>query len=376
MKILVAANYFKGSLSAIEAGKAIKSGIKQADATAQVEVILIADGGDGTLEAVKTSEETLELITDIKNPLGVSIQAKWLMLCDEKVAIIEAAQANGLSLLKPEQYNPLLTTSYGVGELIKSALNRNCSKIYIGIGGSATNDAGVGMLQALGVKFFDDSKQQIGFGGGNLDKIIEIDTSGLDKRLKNTKIIVACDVNNPLCGDNGASVIYAPQKGASSDDVKLLDKNLTHFARLTEQKIGVDYSNEAGVGAAGGLGFALMAYLNAELISGFSFIADLTKIDEKIKQADFVITTEGRLDSQTFSGKAPHQIAKLANQYNKPVVIIAGSIEENLDIQSYGIKSAFSLLNELITLDYALKNTYKLLEAKTKQIFLTLKSLK
>jgi len=313
MKILLATNYLKGSLSAIEAANIIEKTVLIVDKEIKIEKIPIADGGDGTLDAIKLYTDYEEKISQVSDPLGRKIQAKWLIIKDngEKTAIIEAAQACSLSLLKLEEYNPLKTTTFGVGELINQAVENNCKKIIITIGGSSTNDGGAGILQALGIKLLDKENNHISQGGEGLKNLEAIDLSRLNPKLKDIKILVACDVKNPLCGKNGASFVYAPQKGANPEQVKLLDNNLSNFADITAKTIRHDYRNFPGTGAAGGISFALKSFLNAELISGFSFIADISKLEEKIKDSDFVITTEGRLDSQTLAGKAPFQVAQL-----------------------------------------------------------------
>ncbi|OGI01528.1 MAG: hypothetical protein A2Y25_03420 [Candidatus Melainabacteria bacterium GWF2_37_15] len=332
MKILLATNYLKGSLSAVQAAQAIKKGFLAVSDKFEIMEIPIADGGDGTLEAIKHYTPYKVMKSIVSGPLGDKVEAEWLVV-DGK-AVIEAAQVIGLSLLRPEQYNPLKTTTYGLGELIKQAVDYGCNEIILGIGGSATNDAGIGMLEALGYKFPD------------------------------VKVKVACDVDNPLLGLNGASYTYGPQKGASQEDVKILEKRLSDFADLTQEKTGKDYRNIPGTGAAGGLGFALLAYANAELIPGFNLIAELSGIEEKIKHTDLVITTEGRLDSQTLQGKAPFRVAQMASIYNIPVIVFTGSIERDLKFEY----PAFSIADGAISLEDSIKNASWLLENLSKNI--------
>ena len=367
MKILVAANFFKGSLSAIETSEIIKNSILEVDNSIKVETLPIADGGDGTLDVIMYYTKCKEEHIEVTGPIGIKVKAKWLVL-NKKTAVIEGAQANGLSLLTPDEYNPLVTTSYGIGELIKNALDHECKKIFVTIGGSSTNDGGIGILQALGAKFLDIKGQELGFGGGGLDKLASINLSGLDKRLKKTKIIAACDVENPLCGQNGASFVYASQKGASIEKIKLLDSNLKNFADITEKTLNRDYKNYPGAGAAGGIGFALKAFLSAELIPGFQLITELSGIEEKLKNCDLVITTEGKLDSQTLQGKAPYQIVKMAQKYNMPAIILAGAIERNFNIQKAGITAAFSITDGPISLKNSINNAPSLLANITKQV--------
>ena len=375
MKILLATNYMKGSLSAVDATNIIKKAALTVDKEIQIEKIPIADGGDGTLDAIKLYTDYEERTSQVSDPLGRRIQAKWLIIKDngEKTAIIEAAQACGLSLLKPEEYNPLKTTTFGVGELINQAVENNCKKIIITVGGSSTNDGGSGILQALGIKLLDKDNNSIPKGGEGLKNLVSIDISGLNPKLKDVKILVACDVKNPLCGKNGASYVYAPQKGANPEQVEFLDKNLSEFADLTTKTTGNDYRNIQGTGAAGGISFALKSFLNAELIDGFSFIADISKLEDKIKNSDFVITTEGRLDSQTLEGKAPFQVAQLAKKYNVPTIIIAGSVENDINLKNSGITKVFSMTNETVSVEESVKNASILLENTAKRVFSFLK---
>jgi len=372
MEILIAANFFKGSLSAIHAAEIIEQAVKEVDSTIDVIKSPIADGGDGTIEAICYSAKCREIKSNVTGPLGQIVEAKWLVIGhDEKTAVIEGAQANGLSLLKPEEYNPLKTTTYGIGQLIKQALDYGCREIYVTIGGSSTNDGGVGMLQALGVSFQDKNGRETGFGGGELKNIESLDLSKLDKRLKHTKISVACDVENPLCGPNGASAVYGPQKGANPDMVKLLDENLSYLAGITAEKTGVDFRNHPGTGAAGGIGFALKAFLNAELIPGFHLVAKLSALEEKLIGADLVITTEGQFDSQSLSGKATYRIAQLAHQRNIPTIILAGSVESGIDFRNTGILSVFSIANGPITFEYSVNHASRLLKDATVQVLNT-----
>jgi len=376
MKILLATNYLKGSLSAVEAANIIKKAALSVDSELEIEKIPIADGGDGTLDAIKLYTDFEEKISQVSDPLNREILAKWLIINynGEKTAIIEASQACGLSLLKSEEYNPLKTTTFGVGELINQAAENYCKKIIITVGGSSTNDGGAGILQALGIELLDKNNNPIPQGGEGLKNFESINISELNPKLKDVKIIVACDVKNPLCGKNGASFIYAPQKGANPEQVKILDNNLSKFADLTAKITGKDYKNLEGTGAAGGISFALKSFLNAELISGFSFIADISKLEDKIKDSDFVITTEGRLDSQTLEGKAPFQVAQLAKKYNIPTFLIAGSIEKGLNLKNSGITKAFSMTDENVSQKNSIKNASNFLENIAIQVINHIKS--
>lgn len=370
MKILLATNFLKGSLSAIETAECLKRGILSVDNTTEIDVIPVADGGDGTLEAIQLCTEHTEIVSIVSGPLNKEVEAKWLIINqgNEKIAIIEGAQANGLFLLHPQEYDPLKTTSYGIGQLMLSALEHECSSIYVTIGGSSTNDCGIGILRALGGKFTDQDNKEIEFGGGALDKLANIDLSKLDKRLQKTKLVVACDVDNPLCGPNGASVIYSPQKGATPEIVDFLDKNLSHVADLIAPIIGNDLRDYPGAGAAGGIGFIFKAILNADLMPGFDLVAKLSSMRDRLKGVDLVITSEGRLDSQSLSGKAPYQLAKLAKEFNIPTIVIAGSIEKNINLEQANILSAFSIVNGPMTLEEAMKDAPYLVENCGKQL--------
>lgn len=376
MKILVATNYFKGSLSAVQAAETIKNTILEVNPHYKVVAMPVADGGDGTLEAIKTSANATEMTTEVCDPLCRSVKAKWLYIENTKTAIIEASQANGLSLLRLEEYNPLKTTTYGVGELIKAALDKGAKEIILAIGGSATNDAGAGILQALGGILLDNNNKELSQGGGALGNVSSIDLSALDKHVADTKISVACDVDNPLCGKNGASYVYAPQKGATPEMIEILDKNLSHFAQISSQITGKDYKNLPGTGAAGGIGFAIKTFLDGKLVPGFELIEKICGLEAKMQDANLVITTEGRFDSQTLSGKAPHKVAQMAKKYKIPVIMIAGAIERNLNYEDTGITAAFSLADGPIALEDAIKNAPYLLKKMTKNLFSILFRLK
>ena len=376
MKILLATNYFKGSLSAVEAANIIEKAALSVDKELEIKKLPIADGGDGTLDAIKLYTDFEEKTSIVQGPLNKKVSAKWLIINDngKKTAVIETAQACGLSLLKQEEYNPLKTTTFGVGELINQAVENNCKKIIITAGGSSTNDGGAGILQALGVKLLDKDKRPISQGAEGLKNLESISISGLNPTLKDVKILVAGDVENPLCGEDGASFVYGPQKGANSEQVKLLDKNLSIFADVILKTISHDYRNLAGTGAAGGISFGLKSFLNAELIKGFDFIAGISKLEEKIKCSDIVITTEGRFDAQTLAGKAPFQVAQLAKKNNIPTIVIAGSIENDLNLKNSGIKEVFSMTNDLISQEESIKNAAYYLENIANQLISKLKT--
>jgi glycerate kinase len=273
------------------------------------------------------------------------------------------AAASGLPLLKREERNPLKTTTYGTGELIKDALNRGCRKFIIGLGGSATNEGGCGMAQALGVKFLDENGNEIGFGGGELQKISAIDISGIDNRIMNAEFLAACDVDNPLCGEKGASAVYGPQKGASENDIITLDKGLEHFAQLVKQQLNLDIKDVAGAGAAGGLGAGVMIFLQARLKRGIEIVTQTTNLSEKMTGVDLVITGEGRIDFQTAFGKTPFGVAQIAKKKNIPVIAIVGSLGEGYQtLLEKGFDKIFSITSETVSLQQAMENAAPLLE--------------
>ncbi|WP_422447296.1 glycerate kinase [Thermoanaerobacterium sp. DL9XJH110] len=329
MKVVIAPDSFKESLTSKEVANAIERGIRKILKNVEIVKIPMADGGEGTVETLISVVGGKIIETKVIGPLGEEVNSFFGILDDGKTAIIEVANASGLALVPPEKRNPLITTSYGTGQMIKKALDLGCDKIIIGLGGSATNDGGVGMAQALGIKFLDEKGEEIGFGGGQLNRIIRIDMSNLDKRIKTTKIEVACDVSNPLCGPNGASCIYGPQKGADIKMIEILDKNLEHLANVIKDNLGIDIIDFPGAGAAGGLGAGLVAFLNAELKRGIDIIIDVTQFEKYIKDASLLITGEGRIDKQILNGKTIYGISKIAKKHGIPVVAIVGSIHDD-----------------------------------------------
>jgi len=367
MKIVVAPDSFKGSLTAIEVSDAIEKGIREVFPEAEIIKIPMADGGDGTVQCLVNATGGKILEEKVIGPLGNEVWAFYGILGDRKTAIVEMAAASGLTLVPENKRDPLITTTYGTGQLIKAALNQGCRKMIIGIGGSATNDGGAGMVQALGTKLLDKDGEEIGFGGGELKKIVKIDISCMDKRLSDIKVLAASDVNNPLCGPQGASRIYGPQKGATPEIIEELDESLAYFAELIKRDLHKDIKDIPGAGAAGGLGASLIAFLNAELRPGIEIMIEAVKLEQAIKDADLVITGEGKIDSQTIYGKAPIGVAKIAKKYNVPVVAVAAIIEEDSRIfQSYGID----------TLIKVSEPPMRLSEIKTKKIWLIKKSIK
>lgn len=370
MKVVVAPDSFKGSLSSKEVSEAIKKGILLYDQEASVTTVPMADGGEGTVDAIINNNEGQMITLPVHDPLMRIIEGFYGKFDD--TAVIEMAAASGLPLLEDEERNPLLASSFGTGELIKDALDKGCQTIIMAIGGSATNDGGMGMLKALGVKFYDQNRQEIGEGGGALADIASIDTSGLDPRIQGTQITVACDVDNPLCGLNGASHIFGPQKGATPDMVLELDKNLINLAKVSSNALEIDHQNEPGAGAAGGLGFALISYLNAELKKGIDIVIEKANLRNALKDADLVITGEGQIDYQTAFGKTPFGVAQAAAEQDIPVVALCGQLGDRYEeLFNKGFLSIFSILNAPMSLKESMNQTEELLISQTQNILRT-----
>lgn len=369
MKVVIAPDSFKDSLSAQHVTEAIALGWQQVFPDAEIVTCPMADGGEGTIDAVLAacSGQWREQI--VQGPLGESVLAKWGWLDAKKIAIIEMAQASGIQLLKPSQRNACISSTFGTGELILAALDAGAKEILLTVGGSATNDAGTGLLNALGARFLDVDHQILPTGGLALQNLAQIDLENFDSRIQQTKFLLAADVTNPLCGPNGASHIFGPQKGASSQQVLALDQALSHFADVTAQYFGFEQRHEAGAGAAGGLGFAAKTFLKAEFRSGVEVIAELNQLADKIQGADWVITGEGKLDEQTLNGKTPFGVAKIAQAANVPVIVIAGTLGQNYQaLYQHGITAAFSLTSGPSTLEQACQNAAELIRARTTDI--------
>jgi len=367
LKYLVAPDKYKGSFDASVASEIIKEAIIEVDKSAEVFQLPLADGGEGTLTALsKIFGAKIEEV-EVSDPLFRKIKSRIGFFEDK--AIIEMAECSGLLLLKDEERNPLYTTTYGVGELIKYAISKKVKEIIIGIGGSATNDAGVGMLNSLGMKFLDENGEELKPIGQNLVKIKKIDDSEFLKDALKVKFTVLCDVTNPLYGENGAAYVFAPQKGADENAVKLLDMGLRNFANVAKEYLGKDLSLSSGAGAAGGLGFALLAFLNAQYVSGIDYILSASNAEEHVKWADIIITGEGRFDRQSLSGKSTIGIATLGAKFSKMVIVISGSIDCPFEEYSKeGITSIFSIVDMASSLDRCLKEAPRLLKETTKSI--------
>ena len=355
MKVVIAIDSLKGSLSSMEAGMAIKDGILAAKPDAEVIVKPLADGGEGTTDALIEGMNGERIDLTVTGPMHTPVDAYYGYLKDSNTAVMEMASAAGITLVPDSEKNPLLATSYGVGEIINDAIQRGCRNFIIGIGGSVTNDGGIGMLKALGVRFLDENGEDAGEGGQALAKVARIDVSGMNPLLKECHIQVACDVNNPLCGENGSTYVYGPQKGVTEDMKKTLDEAMAHFARVTSETLENDYMNTPGAGAAGGLGYAFLAYTGAALTPGIELILDAVGLEEELFGADVVVTGEGRLDFQTAMGKAPVGVARLAKKYNAKVIAFAGSVtKEATACNKEGIDAFFPILRSVCTLAEAM----------------------
>ena len=356
MKLVIAMDSFKGCLSSIEANVAVAEGFLQADPGIRIAHIPIADGGEGTVEALVHANEGKLIEARVTGPLGEPVMSTYGIIGGGKIAVIEVAEACGFPLLTKEQRNPLMTTTYGVGELILDALNRGCHEFIIGLGGSATNDAGMGMLQALGFKFLDQKGQELGFGGGKLKFLAKMDSSNVSSAVIDSVFSIACDVNNPLYGPLGAAYIYGPQKGATEAVVNELDEGLRHFAKVAFQDLSLDLQEIPGAGAAGGLGAAFAGFLQGKLESGAGLVLGKTALEERIREADLVITGEGKLDGQTSMGKAPAGVALIAAKYKVPVVALAGDVSEGTsNLHESGISAYFTIVGGPVDLESAMQ---------------------
>ena len=346
MKIVIAPDSYKESLSALEVATQIELGFREIFPDAQYLKVPMADGGEGTVQAMAEATNGRIVHVNVTGPLGQSVQGFYALTGDGHMAMIEMAAASGLALVPRDQRNPLVTSSYGTGELITAALDAGARHLILGIGGSATNDGGAGMLQALGVKLLDATGQDIGPGGAPLAQLARIDASGIDARLADCTIEVACDVDNPLTGPRGASAIFGPQKGATPEMVQQLDANLQHFAQIIARDLGVDVDQVAGAGAAGGMGAAMLAILKGQLRPGCEIIAKAVGLDAAVQGASLVITGEGRIDQQTIFGKTPFGVATVAKQHGVPVIGIAGSLGQNAHVvHAHGIDAIASVLS-------------------------------
>ncbi len=356
MKIVIAIDSLKGSLSSLEAGRAAEQGIRRAMPDAEICVRPLADGGEGTVEALtRGMGGNLECVT-VTGPLGRPVSCTYGILPKRQTAVIEMSGAAGITLVPEAERNPLHTTTYGVGETIKDAISKGCRHFIIGIGGSATNDGGIGMLQALGFGMLGEDGKQVCFGANGLHGLTAIADDCVIPALKECDFRVACDVTNVLCGEKGCSAVFGPQKGATPEMIGRMDGWLESYAALTAEKYGISYANKPGTGAAGGLGFAFLSYLDAVLEPGIDIILEETGLEDEIKTADIVVTGEGRLDGQTMMGKAPIGVAALAKKYDIPVIALSGSVSKDASLcNAHGIDAFFPILRSVQTLQEAME---------------------
>jgi glycerate kinase len=374
MKILIATDSFKDSLSARDVALALKIGFLKGSPGDTIHLLPLADGGEGTVDVLVDATKGERVMLRVMDPLMRETDAFYGITGDGRTAVIEMAAASGLEKLLPSERDPGITSTYGTGQLIAAALDRGCRRILIGIGGSATNDCGAGMAQALGVKLLDAQGNNIGRGGGALGGVARIDVSGLDPRIAETEILVACDVDNPLTGPHGASAVYGPQKGAGRGIVAMLDSNLRRFAGKILEELGKDVETIPGSGAAGGLGAGLVAFLDARLENGFDLIAGMVGLEEQIRGTDLVITGEGKIDGQTRSGKTPCGVARMGARLHRPVIAVAGSMESGAEmLYKEGITAIFPIMERPMTLEEALRNAGEMVERTGERIARTLR---
>lgn len=366
MHIIVAPDSFKGSLSAVGVANAMEEGIRRVFPAAQVKKIPIADGGEGTVEALVLATGGKLISEKVRGPLGDTVDAYWGLLGDGQTAIIEMAAASGITLVAKEKLNPRIATTYGTGQLIKAAMSQGIRKIIIGIGGSATNDGGTGMARALGIRFLDAEGKDIPDGGASLANLANIELEGMDSQLSETELIVACDVDNPLCGPRGASAVFGPQKGATPEIVTELDGALQNYALVAARVTGRNIAECPGAGAAGGLGAGLMFFTNATLRPGVEIVLEAAGFADIVKEADLVITGEGRTDFQTAYGKAPVGVAKVAKRFNVPTVCLSGGLGEGCDaVLQQGIDGLMSIVPQPMALDECIRDAEKLIPTAT-----------
>ena len=353
--IVLAPDSFKESMTAKEVCEAMERGIRKANSQIRCIHVPMADGGEGTMQSLVYATGGRVYSKEVVGPLGNNVVAEYGILGNGEVGVIEMASASGIHLVDSEKRNPLITTTFGTGQLIKACLDKGVKKLLIGIGGSATNDGGAGFIQALGGRLLDENGDDLSYGGGALAKLHTIDLSNLDERLKYVSVEVACDVNNPLCGKEGASYVFGPQKGATREMIEILDQNLSHYAEVIKEQLGKDVISKAGAGAAGGLGAGLMAFLDVKLKSGIEMVIEYANLEEKVRDADMVWTGEGSIDFQTQYGKTPLGVAMIAKKYNKPVIALAGRVGNDIDVlYDKGIDAIFGIMRGVTSIEEAL----------------------
>ncbi|MEH7494292.1 glycerate kinase [Neobacillus niacini] len=369
MKIVIAPDSFKESLSALEVANAVEQGFREVFPDAEFVRVPMADGGEGLVHSLVNALAGQVITQRVTGPLGEKVEGFFGLIHGGKTAVIEMAAASGLHLVSLEKRNPLKTTTFGVGELILAALDYKVERIILGLGGSSTNDGGAGMAQALGGKLLDINGYAIGFGGGALANLHSINLDGFDVRLKDVGFEVACDVENPLLGEAGASAVFGPQKGATAEMVCELDKNLSHFASVIERDLGKSVSEIPGAGAAGGLGAGLLAFLPCQLRKGIQIVVEATGLEDHIRDAALVVTGEGKIDNQTIYGKTPIGVAAVAQKHNIPVIALAGSLGPGYEaVYQHGINTVFSIVPGITTLEHALKNAHQNIVSSSRNI--------
>lgn len=353
--IVLAPDSFKESMTAKEVCEAMERGIRKANSQIRCIHVPMSDGGEGTMQSLVDATGGRVYSKEVVGPLGNNVVAEYGILGNGEIGVIEMASASGIHLVDSEKRNPLITTTFGTGQLIKACLDKGVKKLLIGIGGSATNDGGAGFIQALGGRLLDENGDDLSYGGGALAKLHTIDLSNLDERLKYVSVEVACDVNNPLCGKEGASYVFGPQKGATREMIEILDQNLSHYAEVIKEQLGKDVISKAGAGAAGGLGAGLMAFLDVKLKSGIEMVIEYANLEEKVRDADMVWTGEGSIDFQTQYGKTPLGVAMIAKKYNKPVIALAGRVGNDIDVlYDKGIDAIFGIMRGVTSIEEAL----------------------
>lgn len=351
--IVLAPDSFKESMTAKEVCEAMERGIRKANSQIRCIHVPMADGGEGTIQSLVDATGGRVYSKEVVGPLGNNVVAEYGILGNGEIGVIEMASASGIHLVDSEKRNPLITTTFGTGQLIKACLDKGVKKLLIGIGGSATNDGGAGFIQALGGRLLDENGDDLSYGGGALAKLHTIDLSNLDERLKYVSVEVACDVNNPLCGKEGASYVFGPQKGATREMIEILDQNLSHYAEVIKEQLGKDVISKAG--AAGGLGAGLMAFLDVKLKNGIEMVIEYANLEEKVRDADMVWTGEGSIDFQTQYGKTPLGVAMIAKKYNKPVIALAGRVGNDIDVlYDKGIDAIFGIMRGVTSIEEAL----------------------
>ncbi|OLN21555.1 glycerate kinase [Domibacillus antri] len=367
MKVLLCPDSFKGSLTASDAAKAMAAGISEYDHTIQTVLLPVADGGEGTVTSLVNATNGKIVRVSVQNPLGKKIMASYGVLGDGKTCVIEMAEASGLTLLREQERNPLLASTYGTGELIHHALDAGYRTFILGVGGSATNDGGAGMLQALGLKLLDDKGKEIAAGGQALQTLVRIDQSSFDPRIQESTFIIASDVDNPFIGPNGASAIFGPQKGATPEMVETLDQSLSHFADLIEQTTGLSIHDKPGAGAAGGIGGAFQSFFPAEMKQGIHVVLKAIHFEQHMKEADLVMTGEGKTDRQTLSGKAPYGIKEIAARHQVPVILISGAVEDKEFLRLH-FNELHSVSGRGVSKKESMGQAYQYLKNKTKEV--------